>query len=118
MAGALMLLFKKYRKMPKGTKTFMRLLFSGAVATFFYGLITGGFLGDFIDAFPLLAFLRPLKNALALIDPMQDPMTVLGLSLFLGVVQLMFGLGIRCRGFFLSWALFSSAEERRARCRH
>ncbi|MCL2010681.1 MAG: V-type ATP synthase subunit I, partial [Synergistaceae bacterium] len=94
MLGAMWLLFKKYRKIPPNIKTLMCLFVSGAVATFFYGLFTGGFFGDFIDAFPLLAFMRPLKNALLVIDPMQSPMTILGISILLGVIQLMFGLGV------------------------
>ena len=48
------------------------------------------FFGNFIDSF--LPFLVPLKNSLMLVDPMTNPMQVLGISLLLGVVHLMFGL--------------------------
>jgi len=96
----------------------MRLFLYGAGATFLYGLFSGGFFGDFIDAFPFLAFLRPLKNALMIVDPMNNPMAILGLSLFLGVVQLMLGLAVAAWdeyragnvaaavGEKLSWILF------------
>jgi V/A-type H+-transporting ATPase subunit I len=94
MMGVLWMLFNKYRNIPKNTKTFMRMFFYSAVATFFYGLFTGGIFADLVDILPFVAFLRPVKGALTIIDPMASSMTILGLSLFLGVFQLMFGLGI------------------------
>jgi V/A-type H+-transporting ATPase subunit I len=94
MAGILLMLFRKYRKIPSDMKTFMRLFLSGAVATFLYGLFTGSFFGDLIDKFSFVAFLRPLKETLLIVDPMKNPMAVLGLSLLLGIVHLMFGLAI------------------------
>jgi V/A-type H+-transporting ATPase subunit I len=94
MAGVLLMLFRKYRKIPSDVKTFMRLILSGAVATFLYGLFTGSFFGDFIDKFPFVASLRPLKDTLLIVDPMKNPMAVLGLSLLLGIIHLMFGLAI------------------------
>jgi len=94
MAAILWMLFKKYRKIPSETRNFMHLFLSGAIATFLYGLITGSFFGDFIDSFSFMAFLRPLKEALLVVDPMKNPMAVLGLSILLGVIHLMFGLGV------------------------
>jgi V/A-type H+-transporting ATPase subunit I len=112
--GVLWMLFKKYRNIPAGTKTFMRMFFYGAVATFFYGLFTGGFFGDFIDAFPLLAFLRPVKNAFTLIDPLQDPVTILVIALFLGVVQLMLGLGVAAYDEFRAGNIASAFADKAA----
>ncbi|MDR1979635.1 MAG: V-type ATP synthase subunit I [Synergistaceae bacterium] len=118
MASILWLLFRKYRKMPASTKNFMRLFYAGAVATFLYGLVTGSFFGDFIDAFPFMAFLRPLKEALLIVDPLKNPVAILGLSLLLGVVHLMFGLSVAAYDEFrksnyadavggkISWILF------------
>jgi V/A-type H+-transporting ATPase subunit I len=118
MASVLWLLFKKYRNIPSGTKNFMHLFCVGAIATFIYGVLTGSFFGDFIDAFFFMSFLRPLKEALLIVDPMKNPMAILGFSLFLGVVHLMFGLGLAAydefrRGNYadaagskISWILF------------
>ncbi|MDR2178888.1 MAG: V-type ATP synthase subunit I [Synergistaceae bacterium] len=118
IASVLWLLFKKYRKIPDGTKNFMRLFYVGAAATFLYGAVTGSFFGDFIDAFPFGAFLRPVKDALLIVDPLKNPVAILGISLLLGVVHLMFGLGVaaydECRrgnyadaaGGKISWILF------------
>jgi V/A-type H+-transporting ATPase subunit I len=118
IASILWLLFKRYRKIPAGTKNFMNLFYAGAAATFLYGLVTGSFFGDFIDSFPFMAFLRPLKDALLIVDPLKNPVAILGISLLLGVVQLMFGLGVAAYDEFrkgnradavggkISWILF------------
>ena len=45
-----------------------------------------------MDAFPFLRFLKPAKDALQILDPMNDPMTFLAISLALGFLQLIFGL--------------------------
>jgi V/A-type H+-transporting ATPase subunit I len=96
----------------------MNLFYVGAGATFLYGLVTGSFFGDFIDVFPFMAFLRPLKNALLIVDPLKNPVAILEISLLLGVVHLMFGLGVAAydefrRGNYadaagskISWILF------------
>lgn len=94
MLAAIWILFKKYRRIPKNVKDFILLFAFGAVSTFLYGIISGSFFGDFIDAFFFMAPLRSFKNAIMLVDPMQNPMQVLGISLFIGLIHLMFGLGI------------------------
>ncbi|MCR4817670.1 MAG: V-type ATP synthase subunit I [Fretibacterium sp.] len=90
MLGAIWWLFKKYRRVPLGIRDFVVLFAFSAVSTFVYGIISGSFFGNFIDSF--LPFLVPVKNALMLVDPMTNPMQVLGISLLLGVIHLMFGL--------------------------
>jgi V/A-type H+-transporting ATPase subunit I len=118
MASVLWMLFKKYRKIPAGTRNFMNLFCAGAAATFLYGVITGSFFGDFIDSFFFMSFLRPIKEALLVVDPMKNPMAILIVSLILGVVHLMFGLGVAAYDEFrrgnradavggkISWILF------------
>ena len=88
--GLILYVFKKYRKIAPGVKDFITLFLFCSVSTFIYGVISGSFFGNFIDAF--LPPLIPLKNSLMLVDPMSNPMQVLGISLLLGVVHLMFGL--------------------------
>ena len=90
MGAAIYWLFKKYKRIPLGIKDFVTLFAFSAVSTFVYGIISGSFFGNFIDAF--LPFLIPVKNAFMLVDPMTNPMQVLGISLLLGVIHLMFGL--------------------------
>ncbi|MBQ7220387.1 MAG: V-type ATP synthase subunit I [Synergistaceae bacterium] len=88
--GTILYVFRKYRKIAPGVKDFIRLFLFCSVSTFIYGVISGSFFGNFIDSF--LPPLIPLKNSLMLVDPMTNPMQVLGISLLLGVIHLMFGL--------------------------
>ncbi len=88
--GLILYVFKKYKKIAPGVKDFITLFLFCSVSTFIYGVISGSFFGNFIDAF--LPPLIPMKNALMLVDPMTNPMQVLGISLLLGVIHLMFGL--------------------------
>ena len=88
--GTILFVFRKYKKIAPGVKEFIRLFLFCSVSTFIYGVISGSFFGNFIDSF--VPVLIPLKNSLMLVDPMSNPMQVLGISLLLGVVHLMFGL--------------------------
>ena len=90
MAGVIWYVFRKYKKIPSGIKDFIKLFAFCSVSTFLYGVVSGSFFGNFIDSFA--TFLVPLKNSLMLVDPMSNPMQVLGISLLLGVIHLMFGL--------------------------
>ncbi|MDR1875801.1 MAG: V-type ATP synthase subunit I [Synergistaceae bacterium] len=94
MGAGIWMLFRKYRRIPFSVGNFLNLFAMGAVMTFIYGAITGSFFGDFIDVVFFMAPLRPLKNALFILDPMGKPMVVLGISLLLGVIHLMFGLAV------------------------
>ena len=92
MLGAIGWLFKKYHRVPSKVRDFIVLFAFCSISTFVYGIVSGSFFGDFIDAF--LPILSPVKDALMLVDPMKDPTQVLGISLLFGVVHLMFGLSI------------------------
>jgi V/A-type H+-transporting ATPase subunit I len=92
MMAAMWMLFRKYKRIPKTMKDFIMIFAYGAVATLIYGVLTGSFFGDFIDAFFFMAPIRAAKNAIMIMDPMKDPMLVLGFSLVFGLVHLMFGL--------------------------
>ncbi|NLB83218.1 MAG: V-type ATP synthase subunit I [Synergistaceae bacterium] len=94
MVGFFTLFIRKYKRMPGTFKQFFQLFVLSGIAAIFVGILTGSFFGDIIDAFDIFAFLRPLKNAPVLLNPMENPMVFLAISLALGVVQLLFGLGI------------------------
>jgi V/A-type H+-transporting ATPase subunit I len=94
MIGLFTWFLKKYRKMPRGFSEFFKLFVLSGVSTVIVGALTGSWFGDLVDAFGIFSFLRPLKNLPVILNPMDDPMTFLGLSLALGVFQLLFGLGV------------------------
>lgn len=73
----------KYFKLEDSMKEFMRFFFYLSIPTIFFGLIYGSFFGDVITL--------PTK----IIDTNTDVMTIVVLSLGLGVIQIMFGLFIK-----------------------
>ncbi|MGC9490265.1 MAG: V-type ATP synthase subunit I [Thermovirgaceae bacterium] len=91
LAGLILWLFSRYR-ITGEKRNFFNLLLLGAVSTIFFGAITGSWLGDMIDAFGPLSFLRGVKNSVVLLQPMENPLNFLGISLALGVIQVLFGL--------------------------
>ncbi len=86
-------IFHSYRVEGEKRK-FFSLLFWGSISTIVVGALTGSWLGDMFEQFPFLHFMVPLKESLVVLNPMSDPISFLILSLILGVVQVLFGLGI------------------------
>ncbi|NLI43127.1 MAG: V-type ATP synthase subunit I [Synergistaceae bacterium] len=92
---ALILLFAILKYCPRrDALKFFILLLLGGVSSVLVGILTGSLFGDMIDAFPIFAALRDLKNSVKITDVMHDPMPFLGFSLFIGFVQIIFGLFI------------------------
>ena len=81
------------RKKPKGgMRNFFELLFLCGVSTFVIGLLTGGFFGDAPSQIAALfgaTFTMP-----NLFDPLNNTMEVLIGALALGVIHVLFGMGI------------------------
>ena len=92
LAGFLLLLLKKYKRMPTGTKEFLKLFLFVSVSTFIYGAITGSVFGDLFALVPFFKPLNDIRNSLILFDPMKDLMFVLGISLVFGVIHLYYGM--------------------------
>jgi V/A-type H+-transporting ATPase subunit I len=76
---------------PKGgAKKLMTLMMFGGVATFIIGALFGGWFGITIADLPDGAIKSALLS-IRLIDPVQNPMTVLVLSFILGFIQMVVG---------------------------
>ena len=75
---------------------FMKILIIGNLCALAFGILTFSWFGDSIEAFPFLSVLMPLQK-LQILNPMQDPMTMLGISLALGFFQIILGLVIALR---------------------
>lgn len=78
------------RKIKVGSegKQFLRLFLLGGVATFFWGIVTGGWFG--IEVAKLPQFLK----ALILINPLENLMKFFILALSFGVVHILLGIGV------------------------
>lgn len=67
----------------------------GGFVTFIIGALTGGWFGIVIDDLPdSLGFIKTALNAIKLVDPVNDPITMLILSFVLGYIQIWFGIAI------------------------
>ncbi len=77
-------------------RKFFLALVAGNLVAVVWGAITGSWFGDSLDAFSFLHFLQPLKQV-QILDPMNDPMTLLVISLAIGFVQILFGLSVGMR---------------------
>lgn len=75
-------------------RKFFVMMTVGMVVTIIFGAVTGSWFGDSVTAFPFLSGIAPVMKKMQLLDPMNDPMTLLMISLALGFVQIIFGLFI------------------------
>lgn len=78
LVGLLCLFFLKLKKPKGGLKLFLSLLFILSIAVVILGTLVGGWFG------------YPIRSLL-LLDPLQDPVSFLILSLALGFIQVWFG---------------------------
>lgn len=76
------------------TRKLLKVLFFGGVATFILGSFTGGYFGIALDNLPENT-LQSLLLKIRIVDPLAEPIKVLLFSLFLGLIQLLFGLGVK-----------------------
>jgi V/A-type H+-transporting ATPase subunit I len=90
---ALSLLLMKYLKV--GRKI-LWLGFAGGLTTILMGAITGGWFGLNDQTIPgWLSFVAAFRNKLMQFDPLEDPMTMFGLALALGIIQVSFGVVVK-----------------------
>lgn len=89
----LSLLVQKKFRLQRGMKNMMQLMLECGVTTALMGLLTGSFFGD---AIPQIAALYGKTVTMpALLNPLEDPLKILILSLALGAVQILFGMGVK-----------------------
>ncbi|MBU8920591.1 MAG: hypothetical protein KOO63_01910 [Bacteroidales bacterium] len=72
-----------------GVGLLMRVLFMGGIVTAAVGIIAGGMFGIKVDNLPM--WLRQF----IFIDPLREPMKMLNISFIMGLVHMIFGMGIR-----------------------
>jgi len=111
VAAAGIYFLNKFKKIPANLKQAMILVKYCGYATIFYGAITGSWFGDMFDAFSFLSFFLPVKNFFMLLDPMKNPMLVLGISLGLGIVHLFWGLALAAYGNVRRGAYFAALAD-------
>lgn len=84
----------KLLDMGEGGKRLMTMLGISGISTMFWGLMYGSFFGDAIPKVAEVFFGTSLTISKA-IDPLTQPMVVLGMSCALGVIHLFIGMGFK-----------------------
>lgn len=83
----------RYRdRIPLGAKKFFLLLLLGGISTIIFGGMEAAWFGDLFHKISWLNSLGKLLSKAKLLDPMENPMLVLGISLALGIVHIFVGL--------------------------
>ncbi|MBN1885763.1 MAG: hypothetical protein JW876_09620 [Candidatus Krumholzibacteriota bacterium] len=72
-----------------GAGKLFRILLYGGLVTAVVGIVAGGIFGIGAELFP------PALRRFVLLDPLHEPMTMLNISFLMGIVHLLFGMGIR-----------------------
>lgn len=89
---------------PKSGTKLIRLLVYGGISTVIFGALTGGWFGDLFEFLPVPA-LSQFRAGLTVLDPLQQPLVMLMLSLALGLFQIWFGTCIKMTGAFARGAV-------------
>ncbi|MBQ7039838.1 MAG: V-type ATP synthase subunit I, partial [Clostridia bacterium] len=89
-----------FAKVERGTKENMRMFCYCGISTTFWGLMYGSFFGNLIPVLGETFFgsvwtLKPIW-----LDPVQEPLTLLIVSVAMGLFQILIGLGIK---FYMIW---------------
>lgn len=89
----LSLIVQKKFRLQRGMKNMMQLMLECGVTTAAFGLLTGSFFGDAVTQ--IAALFGKTAAMPALLKPMENPLQILIISLALGVVQILFGMGVK-----------------------
>lgn len=90
------ILLAKYKNMEAGLKKTLRMLQYCGIATTVVGFLTGSFFGNAVNSIADTFFNRPDITLPALwMDPLNQPMKMLGVCFIIGIIHLFFGLGIK-----------------------
>jgi V/A-type H+-transporting ATPase subunit I len=103
----------------KSGRDLLQLFFLCGISTIICGALAGSWFGDIINYLPeWFGFLKKIRDSLALIDPIKDPLKFLILALGLGYIQVVTGIfvqmykEIKAKDFFgaflirLPWVIF------------
>lgn len=88
------IVMKKF-KLEGVMKKMISLFFLCGISTFFWGVMFGGWFGDFIPVFTKTFFGREIVVNPAWFDPLEEPMKLLIFSLILGAIHLFVGMGVQ-----------------------
>jgi V/A-type H+-transporting ATPase subunit I len=86
---------KKIKMGPDGTLLFKLLIIAGGV-TVVCGFLLGGWFGNLTEYAPgQLVFLETIRQKLTIINPIQNPLSMLSVVLLMGIVHVWFGIMLK-----------------------
>ena len=88
-------IFLKKQKLADGGQKLVRLLMYSGVSTFFVGALMGSWLGDLPSVFFGGTVIEKMALAVAVLNPIEDPLTLLGLSILFGIFQIWIGIIVK-----------------------
>jgi len=94
MAVGCFILLKKF-KLEGMMKKLIKMFYYCGISTIFWGIMFGGYFGDFIQVAAKSLFGLDVIINPAWFNPIQEPMKLLMFSLILGAVHLFFGMGLK-----------------------
>jgi len=82
-------------RMSFSVKRFLSLLLLGSISTIIFGALQGTWFDGLFDQVSWLKPLGSVLNKVKLIDPLEDPMRFLGISLALGIIHIFLGVVLK-----------------------
>ncbi len=86
------LIWKGLGRVDEGTRDFGIIITLSGISTVIFGMVQGGYFGPFNEQAPNLLQLLGIDYVPALIDPLNDPVTMLVIGLLIGLFQINLGI--------------------------
>ncbi len=86
------IIWKGMGRVDKGTSDFGIIITLSGISTVIFGMVQGGYFGPFNEQAPNLLQRLGVESVPALIDPLNDPVTMLVIGLLIGLAQINLGL--------------------------
>jgi V/A-type H+-transporting ATPase subunit I len=94
LIGLVLFIMLKFKNTIGKTKL-IRLLLIGSISTVILGALAGGWFGINVDNLPQNSILRLFIERLRVFDPIKDTLTFMKLCVFLGFIQINFGIMVK-----------------------
>ena len=85
----------KFPRMESGMQKSIRLFMYCGLSTLFWGVMFGGYFGDFIDVFSKVYLHRPVTVKPVWFAPLNEPMRLLVFSMLFGLIHMFLGMGLK-----------------------
>lgn len=91
--------FLKTQKLAEGGVKFVKLMMYSGLSTILAGALTASWMGDLASVFLAGSFVEKVVNGIAILNPIEDPLTMLVISFGFGIFQVWVGTGVKMLGF-------------------